>query len=155
MVYIKIYFKVWVYDPAKKPEKGRKFIKQWKGPYRIISIIDETGYVVKPVNRNGRSKQVNQKHLKRCFNHKITSSGCNDVQLLIEKRPRGRPKRKQSETIVQKQISSEKKTDNNSEQISISTEKIPENTRDELPEDDQVKLPESTGNIKLRINSWF
>jgi hypothetical protein len=72
-------------------------VKQWKGPYQIKSIIDDTGYVIKPISRNGRSKQVNQKHLKKCFNHKVISSGCNDVQLLLEKGPRGRPRKQVTE----------------------------------------------------------
>lgn len=134
---------VWVYDPAKKPGRGRKFIKKWKGPYRVISIIDETGYVVKPVNRNGRSKQVNQKHLKRCFKHKIISSGCNDVQLLVEKTRRGRPRKKTSESAVRNEKTAKEQASKNAEEIVVDSENIPDIVPDLELEDIYDKVPEN------------
>jgi hypothetical protein len=85
---------VWVYDVGKVTKRGHKFIKNWKGPYRIIAKVNDTGYTVKPVNKNGRSKLINQKNMKKCFGQKYVASGCNDVQLLIDKVPVGRPRKR-------------------------------------------------------------
>jgi hypothetical protein len=81
----------WVYDVGKVTKKGHKFIKNWKGPYRTIAKVNDTGYTVKPVNKNGRSKFINQKNMKNCFGQRYVASGCNDIQILI---PVGRPRKR-------------------------------------------------------------
>jgi hypothetical protein len=49
--------------------------------------------MIKPANKNGRTRVVHQNLLKRCFGNKFIGSACNDVQLLTEKNKRGRPKK--------------------------------------------------------------
>jgi hypothetical protein len=72
---------VWILDPSKSPGKSKKLKKKWNGPFRITAIINDVDYMIKPANRNGKSRIVHQNLLKKCFGAKITSVGCSDVQL--------------------------------------------------------------------------
>ena len=62
---------VWLRDTEKKPGKTLKFSRRWKGPYQIISKLNDANYFLKPLQPKGRKIVANQERLKKAFEQKV------------------------------------------------------------------------------------
>jgi hypothetical protein len=58
---------VWLSVEATKVGVAKKLSHRWNGPYKIINILNETNYCIKPTDRKGRKSVVHHSRLKRCF----------------------------------------------------------------------------------------
>jgi hypothetical protein len=62
---------VWVLDPAIKPGESKKFTRKWKGPYKILSCINDVNYYIKPVVGNGKKLVIHRNRLKKCYTNEV------------------------------------------------------------------------------------
>lgn len=64
---------VWLYDDIPRSGELKKFTRRWKGPYVVLSQINEVDFVIKPADRRGCKKTVHRQRLKKCFTRSKTS----------------------------------------------------------------------------------
>ena len=63
--------KVWLLDTAMKKGVCKKLSKKYKGPYNVITRLEDCNYTLKPLTSKGRKITVHQNRLKKCFDRKI------------------------------------------------------------------------------------
>jgi hypothetical protein len=72
--------------------------------------------MIKPANKNGKSRVVHQNLLKKCFGAKITSVGCSDVQLLGDNKANKKNKKvrfKENKTVIAESAETNPRMDEN------------------------------------------
>ena len=74
---------VWVLDTAKLKGISKKLSHRWKGPYKIVDVIDDANYKIKTLNGK-RSLIVNKCKLKRCFERKILHQHKQNLETIDE-----------------------------------------------------------------------
>ena len=69
---------VWVLDTAKLKGVSKKLSNRYKGPYKIVTVIDDANYKVKTINGK-KTTIVNKARMKRCFPRRFLLELDNDV----------------------------------------------------------------------------
>ena len=81
---------VWVLDTATLKGVSKKLSNRWKGPYKIIDVIDDANFRIKSLTGK-KTLMVNKCKLKRCFERKILKDDKQNLDTIFETEEENQP----------------------------------------------------------------